>query len=80
VSLLTTLILIFLMIAGTGVVLTRDPLAQAMVMSVFGVLLTVLFLALQAPDVALSEAVVGAVTMPLMIVLALAKTKGRGAA
>jgi energy-converting hydrogenase B subunit D len=79
-TVLVAVILIFLVIMGTGVVLTRDPLPQAMVLSVFGMLLSVFFLALQAPDVALSEAVVGAVFVPLMIVLALAKFRGKGAA
>ncbi len=74
-SVLTGIILVFLVVMGTAVVLTRDPLPQALVLSVFGMLLSLLFLALQAPDVALSETVIGAVTVPLMIVLALAKVR-----
>lgn len=70
---------ILLVIMGTAVVLTREPLEQAIVAGIYGMLLSVLFLALQAPDVALSETVVGAVLFPLMIVLALAKVKGKGA-
>jgi energy-converting hydrogenase B subunit D len=62
--------------AGLGVVLTRDPLRQAIVVSFFGMLLGILFFVLQAPDVALSEIVVGAVASPLMILLALAKVRG----
>jgi len=38
--------------------------------------LAVLFFTLQAPDVALSEIVVGAVALPLMILLTLAKVRG----
>ena len=63
-------------LGGLGVVLTRDPLRQAVVVSFFGMLLGVLFFVLQAPDVALSEIVVGAVAAPLMILLALAKVRG----
>ena len=63
-------------LAGLGVVLTRDPLRQAVVVSFFGMLLGMLFFVLQAPDVALSEIVVGAVASPLMILLALAKVRG----
>jgi energy-converting hydrogenase B subunit D len=73
------ILLLLLVVVGTGMVLTRDPLEQAMVASIYGLLLSTLFLALQAPDVALSETVVGAVLFPLMIVLALAKVKGKGA-
>jgi energy-converting hydrogenase B subunit D len=58
--------------AGLAVVLTRDLVRLAMVSSVFGVLLVVLFLVLQAPDVALSELVVGAVGLPLVIAVAIA--------
>ena len=61
---------------GLGVVLTRDPLRQAVVVSFFGMLLGILFFVFQAPDVALSEIVVGAVAAPLMILLALAKVRG----
>lgn len=78
-TLLLAVILVLLVVTGTGVVLTGDPLRQWLVASVFGMLLSLLFLALQAPDVALSETVVGAVMVPLMIVLALAKVEGRGA-
>jgi uncharacterized MnhB-related membrane protein len=57
------------------VVFTRDPVRQAIVLSIYGVILTVFFLALQAPDVALSELTVGAAAMPLMILVALNKTR-----
>ena len=58
--------------AGLAVVLTRDLVRLAMVSSVFAVLLVVLFLILQAPDVALSELVVGAVGLPIVIAVAVA--------
>jgi uncharacterized MnhB-related membrane protein len=69
---------IFLLV-GTGgalVVATRDPLRQAILASFFGILLGILFFVLQAPDVALSEIVIGAVALPLMILLSLAKIRG----
>lgn len=59
--------------AGVGVVRTHDPAEQAVAMSFFGLVLAVLFLLYQAPDVALSQIVIGAVALPLMILLALAK-------
>jgi energy-converting hydrogenase B subunit D len=71
-------ILAFLLVAAgaTGVVFTRNLLSLAIVASFYGVLLGILFVSLQAPDVALSQIVVGAVALPLMILLALAKVKG----
>jgi energy-converting hydrogenase B subunit D len=68
--------LVLVAAGGLGVVLTRDPLRQAVVVSFFGMLLGILFFVFQAPDVALSEIVVGAVASPLMILLALAKVRG----
>jgi energy-converting hydrogenase B subunit D len=57
-------------------VLARDPLRQAMVASIYGLVLGILFFLFQAPDVALSQTVVGAVALPMMILLALAKIRG----
>ena len=61
---------------GTVVVVLRDPLRQALAVSLFGILLGIYFFSVQAIDVALSEIVVGAVALPLMILLALAKIRG----
>lgn len=60
---------------GAAVVLTRDPRRQALMQSLFGMSLTLLFLVLQAPDVALSEVTVGAAALPLMILVALANVR-----
>ena len=70
--------LCYLLVAagGTAVVLTRDPRRQAMMLGLFGMGLTLLFLVLQAPDVALAEATVGAAATPLMILVVLANVRG----
>jgi energy-converting hydrogenase B subunit D len=75
-TVLQSAILLLVAIGGTGVVAARDPLRQAMMASFFGILLAILFFVMQAPDVALSEIVVGAVALPLMILLSLAKVRG----
>jgi energy-converting hydrogenase B subunit D len=62
-------------IGGGAVVLARDPLRQTLVLSVFGMSLTVMFFVFQAPDVALSEIVVSSVGLPVMILLALRKVR-----
>jgi energy-converting hydrogenase B subunit D len=62
---------------GLAVVAVKDPLRQAAVAGIYGLTLTVLFVVFQAPDVALSMVAVGAVALPLMILLALAKTRRR---
>jgi uncharacterized MnhB-related membrane protein len=57
------------------VVLTRDPLRQALTAGIFGLGLTALFFAFKAPDVALSQIVVSTIAVPLMVLLALAKIR-----
>jgi len=70
--------LLILVAAGaTAVVLIRDRVRQVLMLSVYGVLLAVLFLAFQAPDVTLSELVVGAVALPIILLLTLAKVRKR---
>lgn len=61
--------------AATAVVLTRDPVRQAIVFSGHGLVLGLLFVILQPPDVALSQIGVGAVVVPLIVVLALHATR-----
>lgn len=56
-------------LAGTAVVLTGEPARQAVTVSVFGLLLSVLFVLLGAPDVALSQLAVGSAALPLMVLL-----------
>ncbi len=62
---------------GLAVVLTREPLHQAIVVSFYGILLALMFFVYQAPDVALSQIAIGTVALPLMILLALAKMRRR---
>ena len=63
-------------VSALAVVVARDPLRQAMVASIYGLILGILFFVFAAPDVGLSQTVVGAVALPLMILLALAKIRG----
>jgi energy-converting hydrogenase B subunit D len=70
--------LLVLVAAGaTAVVLIRAGIRQVLMLSIYGVLLAVLFLAFQAPDVTLSELVVGAVALPIILLLTLAKVRKR---
>ncbi len=68
-------ILIFVGLAGTAVVLTRDPTSQVVGLSFYGLLLALMFFIYQAPDVALSQIVIGAVALPLMFILTLTKVR-----
>ncbi|PZS22730.1 MAG: hypothetical protein DLM61_25325 [Pseudonocardiales bacterium] len=68
-------ILVLVAAGATAVVLTRDPIRQVVSLSIYGLLLAVLFMAFQAPDVTLSELTVGAVVLPLLLLLTLAKVR-----
>jgi uncharacterized MnhB-related membrane protein len=75
---LQLVILLLVAAGGTAVVAARDPRRQVIVNGIYGLLLVVLFLVFQAPDVALSALVVGAVGAPLIILITLAKVGGGG--
>jgi uncharacterized MnhB-related membrane protein len=70
--------LVLVTVAATAAAWTRDPARQAVVLSVLGVCLSLLFLAAQAPDVALSQLAVGSAVTPLLILLTVRKVR-RGA-
>lgn len=64
-------------LGGLAVVSVRDPLRQAIVLGIYGLTLILLFVVLQAPDVALSEIVVSSVAFPFILLTALAKMRDR---
>jgi uncharacterized MnhB-related membrane protein len=64
-------------LGAPAVVAARDPLRQAVVSSLYGLTLGVLFFTFAAPDVALSSIVIGSVALPTIILLALAKIGDR---
>jgi energy-converting hydrogenase B subunit D len=70
-------VLILVAAGATAVVLIRERVRQVLALSLYGVLLAVLFLAFQAPDVTLSELTVGAVALPIILLLTLAKIRKR---
>lgn len=70
-------ILVLVAAGATAVVLIREAVRQVLALTVYGVLLAVLFLAFQAPDVTLSELTVGAVVLPVVLLLTLAKVRKR---
>ncbi|GGE00072.1 hypothetical protein GCM10011390_18580 [Aureimonas endophytica] len=71
-SALLTGILILAALSGTLVVLVRDPKRQVFALAANGLVLGLLFFALQAPDVALSEIAVGTIVTPLLFLVTLA--------
>jgi len=78
-TVLLVIIFTLVLLGGAVVVFTPDPRRQAVTLSIFGLLLSVLFLVAQGPDVALSQLAVGTAFVPLMVLLALRTMRGRPA-
>lgn len=74
-AVLLAAVLLLAAASGTAVVLSRDPSRQVFALAGNGLVLTLLFLVLQAPDVALSELAVGTAATPLLFLAALAAVR-----
>jgi uncharacterized MnhB-related membrane protein len=74
-DILQVTILVLVAAGATLVIRTRERVRLVLVLSVYGMLLAILFFAFQAPDVALSELTVGAIALPLILLLAIAKVR-----
>jgi uncharacterized MnhB-related membrane protein len=70
-------ILVLVAVAATAVVLMRDVQRQILVNGFYGLLLVILFTVFAAPDVALSMLVVGTVGYPLVVLVAIARSRGK---
>lgn len=68
-------VLVLVAAGATLVVRTKDRIRLVLVLSAYGMLLAILFFVFQAPDVTLSELTVGAVALPLILLLTIAKVR-----
>lgn len=57
------------------VALCPDPLRQIVLSGIYGLLLVILFVVLQAPDVALSMLVVSSVAYPVIVLIAISRVR-----
>ncbi len=73
-------LLLLIAVSGFAVVRTRDVTSQILALGFYGALTALMFFYFQAPDVALSQITVGAVALPLMVMLAISRMKFRHAA
>ena len=67
----------FLLLLAIAVVFVRDLLAAAVVFLVYSLIMTIVFTQLKAPDVALTEAAVGAGITTLLFIVTIARTTRR---
>ena len=70
-------VLAIVAVLAPAVVLARDPLKMVIVNGFYNWALVVLFVIFGAPDVALSMLVVGAVGYPLVLLVAIARSRKR---
>lgn len=68
-------ILILVAVTGLAVVTTRDVINQTIALGFYGLVVALMFFYFQTPDVALSQITVGAVALPLMVMLAISRMK-----
>ena len=76
-DILNTIIIIGLVISALCVFFLDDILQSIIAASVSGAFLALEFTILNAPDVALAEAAVGAILTPIIFIIALKKVKGK---
>jgi energy-converting hydrogenase B subunit D len=69
------LIIVFLIIAALFVERTKDLLAAIIIFSAYSLVMSLLWLFLQTPDIALTEAAIGAGVTTVLFVAVLARTK-----
>jgi uncharacterized MnhB-related membrane protein len=69
--------LILAALGATAVALCLNPLRQIVLSGVYGLVLAILFVTLQAPDVALSMLVVSTVAYPLIVLAAITRCRQR---
>jgi len=67
-------LLVFVLVSAGAVILLRDVLAVIVAFAAYSLGLALLWLTLQAPDVALTEAAIGAGVTTVLFLLTLAKT------
>ena len=75
---LNALILIGLIVSAILASVSEKLLSSVIALSVTGIFAAAEFLLLHAPDVAISEAAVGAALSPMIFIVALRKLKGGG--
>lgn len=76
-SVVFILLAIVIIVAGALSLYFRDLIASVLSFAVFSLVLTVLFFHLEAPDVAIAEAAIGAALTVCIFVMAISLTRRR---
>ena len=73
-TLLEAALLVFVLCCAVGAAMLKDTLAAVIAFAAYSLGISIIWLVLQAPDVGLTEAAVGAGIMTILFILALANT------
>ena len=74
---LNTLVIVGMVVSAVLAVAFEKPLSAVIALGVTGAFASLEFVLLHAPDVAISEAAVGAALSPLIFIVTLRKIRGR---
>jgi energy-converting hydrogenase B subunit D len=74
-ELINVLIIIFLIVTSLYIERTKDLLAAIIIFSAYSLAMSLLWLFLRTPDIALTEAAIGAGVTTVLFVAVLARTK-----
>ncbi len=67
-------LLIFIIATALAVVRTKDLLAAALIFSTYSLIMCIIWVQLNAPDIAMTEAAVGAGITTVLFIIAISKT------
>ncbi len=74
-GIVNVIIIVFLIVCAIAVARTRDLLSAVIIFSAYSLMMSVLWLLLKSPDVALTEAAVGAGITTILFVAVISRTR-----
>lgn len=74
-TILNTLLLIFLIVCAIAVAKTRDLLSAVIIFAAYSLIMAIIWQQLEAPDIAITEAAIGAGVTSLLLIATISKTR-----
>ena len=72
---LNSLLLLFLIVCAISVAKTRDLLSAVIIFAAYSLIMAVIWMQLEAPDIAITEAAIGAGVTTLLLIATISKTR-----
>lgn len=74
-DILNVIIIVFLIVCAVAVERTRDLLGAVIIFGAYGLTMSILWLLLKAPDIALTEAAIGAGATTVLLIATISRTR-----